>query len=102
MSTVLFVGCGPSFVVISLISLMTIDTVVEGEKKRMLAGFLVRSSCWKAELAFLKGTEKGKETGAFWDCCLNAGPRSGLPPLHLPKVLTEQPAGEWGQYSTKG
>ena len=82
MSTVLFVGCGPSFVVISLISLMTIDTVVEGEKKRMLSGFLVRSR-WK-------------------DCCLNAGPRSGLPPLHLPKVSTEQPAGEWGQYSTKG
>lgn len=34
MSTVLFVGCGPSFVVISLISLMTIDIVVEGEKKK--------------------------------------------------------------------
>ena len=33
MSTVLFVGCGPSFVVISLISLMTIDIAVEGEKK---------------------------------------------------------------------
>lgn len=63
---------------------------------------MVRSSCWKAELAFLKGTEKGKEMGAFWDCCLNAGPRSGLPPLHLPKVSTEQPAGEWGQYSTGG
>ena len=34
MSTVLFVGCGPSFVVISLISLMTIDTAVEGKKKK--------------------------------------------------------------------
>lgn len=34
MSTVLFVGCGPSFVVISLISLMTIDIAVEGEKKK--------------------------------------------------------------------
>lgn len=63
---------------------------------------MVGSSCRKAELEFLKGTEKGKEMGAFWDCCLNAGPRSGLPPLHLPKVLTEQPAGEWEQYSTKG
>ena len=34
MSTVLFVGCGPSFVVISLISLMNIDTAVEGKKKK--------------------------------------------------------------------
>ena len=40
MSTVLFVGCGPSFVVISLISLMNIDTAVEGKKKRMLSRIL--------------------------------------------------------------
>lgn len=77
MSTVLFVGCGPSFVVISLISLMNIDTAVEaGRKKRMLSRILGWIILPEGRAGVPQGRREGKRNG----CLL------GLLPERQPQV----------------